>query len=183
MIFQFANCWFTILSTLRRAVACSSESSNWAEVMIFWGKAYPPKTSGKWISSNCHCKILQKQVQIIVCVYLSYLVIFMCSFLWDFLFLCLAYPIHLCINRKPPIFTPQIHSIPFNSHVFSGRISMKSPWNQDHIGAEGSSALSVACRSAHRYTVQLLLMEGASPFLAPRRRCVFRGNFRGSKMI
>ena len=73
VIFQFANCWFTILSTLRRAVACSSESSNWAEVMIFWGKAYPPKTSGKWISSNCHCKILQKQVQIIVCVYLSYL--------------------------------------------------------------------------------------------------------------
>ena len=36
---------------------------------------------------------------------------------------------------------------------------------EDHIGAEGSSALSVACRSAHLFTVQLLLREGASPFL------------------
>lgn len=45
--------------------------------------------------------------------------------------------------------------------------------NPDHIGAEGSSALSVACRSAHRYTVQLLLMEGASPFLVP----IGNGNF------
>lgn len=40
---------------------------------------------------------------------------------------------------------------------------------QDHIGAEGSSALSVACRSAHRFTVQLLLREGASPFLVAWR--------------
>lgn len=45
--------------------------------------------------------------------------------------------------------------------------------NPDHIGAEGSSALSVACRSAHRWTVQLLLMEGASPFLVP----IGNGNF------
>ncbi|CAJ1364911.1 unnamed protein product [Effrenium voratum] len=45
--------------------------------------------------------------------------------------------------------------------------------NPDHIGAEGSSALSVACRSAHLLTVQLLLTTGASPYLVP----IGNGNF------
>mmetsp|Transcript_112556 Transcript_112556/g.273316 ORF Transcript_112556/g.273316 Transcript_112556/m.273316 type:complete len:130 (+) Transcript_112556:312-701(+) len=43
----------------------------------------------------------------------------------------------------------------------------------DHIGREGSSALSIACRCAHVEVVELLFSAGASPFCVP----MGNGNF------
>lgn len=79
-----------------------------------------------------------------------------------------ANPDELDVNR----WTPLIWAAHRGS-VSVCRELLRARANPDHIGAEGSSALSVACRSAHRYTVQLLLMEGASPFLVP----IGNGNF------
>ncbi|CAE7528242.1 Ank1 [Symbiodinium sp. CCMP2592] len=57
--------------------------------------------------------------------------------------------------------------------VVIGRLLLRAGANPDHIGAEGSSALSVACRSAHKEVVQLLLLNQASPYLVP----IGNGNF------
>ena len=79
-----------------------------------------------------------------------------------------ANPDELDVNR----WTPLIWAAHRGS-VSVCRELLRARANPDHIGAEGSSALSVACRSAHRFTVQLLLREGASPFLVP----IGNGNF------
>jgi len=79
-----------------------------------------------------------------------------------------ADPDELDANR----WTPLIWAAHLGSVVI-GRLLLRAGANPDHIGAEGSSALSVACRSAHQEVVQLLLLNQASPYLVP----IGNGNF------
>ncbi|OLQ04939.1 Pentatricopeptide repeat-containing protein, chloroplastic [Symbiodinium microadriaticum] len=79
-----------------------------------------------------------------------------------------ADPDELDANR----WTPLIWAAHLGS-VIIGRLLLRAGANPDHIGAEGSSALSVACRSAHQEVVQLLLLNQASPYLVP----IGNGNF------
>lgn len=61
----------------------------------------------------------------------------------------------------------------FRGSADACRTLLKGGANPDHIGREGSSALSVACRCANKDVVEVLLSNGASPYLVP----IGNGNF------